>query len=134
MNSEPDDPQWEKTRSLLREHLAAPALPHPDFLNNRVLEAIEREDFASSRGSKPVALRWLVWPGLAAVAMAVLLTAVFLPREFGFPSEQAFISHVVEARSENPRLSVTSFPVPNELGVVIWIEGESFIPAEEPVQ
>lgn len=134
MKSESDDPPWEKTRALLREHLAAPALAHPDFVNSQVREAIAREDRVSLAPERPVALRWLFWPGLAAVAVAAGLTAIFLPREFGFPSEEAFISHVVEARSENPRLSVTSFPVPDERSVVIWIEGESFIPAEEPVQ
>lgn len=133
MKSESDDSQWTRVRSLLREHLTAPPLEHGDFLNTRIREAIEREEARAVR-RKPIALRWVLWPGLAALAVAAVLTGVFLPREFGFPSEEAFISHVTAVRAENPRLSVTSFPAPDHRGVVLWIEGATYIPAEEPLQ
>ena len=59
---------------------------------------------------------------------------VFLPREAGRRSHSEFISQVVSARAEMPQLSVSEFRVPDERGVVIWIEGADYIPAENSVR
>ena len=59
---------------------------------------------------------------------------VFLPREAGRRSDSEFISQVVSARAEMPQLSVSEFRVPDESGVVIWIEGADYIPAENSVR
>jgi hypothetical protein len=127
-----DETEWSKTKSLLREHLTAPQLEHPDFVNQRVLEEIER-----LRKRPPPAifpLRWLAWSGVAAIFCAGLLTVTFLPREAGRRSEADFISQVISARAEIPQLSVSEFRVPDERGVVIWIEGADYIPAENSVR
>jgi hypothetical protein len=131
MNS--DDPNWQKTRALLREHLTVPPLAHPDFINSRVLEEIARESRSPSP-RRDFSLRWLVWPGVTALLMAGLLTVVLLPREFGRRSRDEFISQVVSARAETPQLSVTQFPVPGERGVVLWVEGADYIPAGESMR
>ncbi len=128
-----DDRDWEKTRSLLREHLTVPPLQNPDFINSRVLEEITRED--RPRPAAPAfSLRWLFWSGATALLMAAVLTAVLMPREFGLRSESEFISQVISARAELPQLSVTQFQAPGERGVVLWVEGTEFIPAEEVVR
>lgn len=128
-----DDHEWEKTRSLLREHLTVPPLQNPDFINSRVLEEITRED--RKRPASPAfSLRWLFWSGATALLAAALLTAVLMPREFGLRSESEFISQVISARAELPQLSVTQFQAPGERGVVLWVEGADFIPAEEAVR
>ena len=59
---------------------------------------------------------------------------LFLPRETGRRSDSEFISQVVSARAEMPQLSVSEFRIPNERGVVIWIEGADYIPAESSVR
>lgn len=133
-NSDLDDPQWEKTRSLLREHLTVPPLEHPDFINSRVMEAIEREDRAARPSRPAFSLLRLVWAGAALLVAAALLSVFLLPREFGFGEESDFISHVVNARAEMPQLSVTTFQVPDDRGVVLWIEGTEFIPADQTVR
>ena len=127
-----DETEWARTKSLLREHLTAPQLEHPDFVNHRVLEEIERLRVRS----RPAifSLRWLAWPGAAALLCAGVLTMVFLPRESGRRSDSEFISQVVSARAEMPQLSVSEFRVPDERGVVIWIEGADYIPAENSVR
>ncbi|MFZ0710097.1 MAG: hypothetical protein WAM53_08675, partial [Terrimicrobiaceae bacterium] len=78
-------------------------------------------------------LRWLAWLGAAFIFCAGILTVVFLPREGG-RSDSDFISQVVSARAEMPQLSVSEFRVPDERGVVIWIEGADYIPAENSVR
>ena len=127
-----DDPNWQKTRSLLREHLTVPPLEHPDFINSRVLDAIAREERPARRPG--FSLRWLAWSGAAALLVAGGLTLTVLPREFGLRSEEEFISQVVSARAETPQLSVSQFRAPEGRGVVLWVEGTDYIPANESVR
>jgi hypothetical protein len=128
-----DDHEWEKTRALLREHLTVPPLQNPDFINSRVLEEIARSE--RPRATAPVfSLRWLFWSGATALLVAGLLTAVLMPREFGLRDQDEFISQVVSARAEIPQLSVSNFQAPGGRGVVLWMEGVEYIPAEETVR
>jgi hypothetical protein len=127
-----DEEEWARTKSLLREHLTAPRLEHPDFINSRVLEEIERLGKPTPPALFP--LRWLAWSGAVAIFCAGILTMLFLPRETGRRSDSEFISQVVSARAELPQLSVSEFRIPNERGVVIWIEGADYIPAERSVR
>jgi len=122
---------WRALRPLLAESLAAPRLPHPDFLTFRVMESIARENPAP-RPAPPV--RWLLWPGLASLAAAAGLTFAFLPDAMGPRGDVAFDSQVVSAHAGSPELSVSSFAVPGTRGVVIWIEGTGDIPAQECVR
>lgn len=134
-NSEPDDAEWAKTRSLLRAHLTPPPpLRNPDFINAQVSEAIERE--ARKEAARPplFSLRWITLSGFGALAAAALLMAVVLPRQFSPRSSQEFISQVVDARSEMPDLSVSSFNAPGDRGVVLWIDGADYIPPEQNVR
>ena len=120
---------WISLRGSLKEHLAAPQLPHPDFVNARVLEEISRENRSPKRS-----LGWLVWPGLASLAAAALLALVLLPEAMGPRGDGAFSSQIVSAQAGAPELSVSSFAVPGQRGVVIWIDGVADIPQQEPVQ
>jgi len=127
-----DETEWVRTKSLLREHLTAPRLEHPDFVNSRVLEEIERLKERSRPAMFP--LRWLAWSGATALLIAGFLTMVFLPQQTGRRSDSEFISQVVTARAEMPQLSVSEFRAPDERGVVIWIEGVDYIPPENSVR
>lgn len=131
--SDHEDPRWAKTRELLREHLTSAPLPHPDFVNSQVMEAIRQEAKPAVR--KPlISLVRLAWAGAGLLAIAALVTGIWLPREFGFRSEDEFMSQVIAARAETPALSVTAFRPPGDRGVVLWIEGSDYIPASQSVQ
>ena len=110
-----DETEWARTKSLLREHLTAPQLEHPDFVNHRVLEEIERLTSTFASGDVFASLACLV--GSRSVTFCGVLTMVFLPREAGRRSDSEFISQVVSARAEMPQLSVSEFRVPDERGV-----------------
>ena len=127
-----DETDWTATRSLLRKHLTAPRLEHPDVVNQRVLQELERLGERPRASAFP--LRWLAWSGATAILCAGLLTLLFLPRDAGRRSDKDFISQVLSARAEMPQLSVSEFSVPEERGVVIWIEGADYIPAESSVR
>jgi hypothetical protein len=127
-----DEADWAKTKSLLREHLTAPQLEYPDFVNSRILEGIARQ---KQRHDSPVVpLRWLAWSGVLALLIAAVLTLLVLPHEVGRRSEAEFISQVVTARAEMPQLSISEFRAPDKRGVVLWIEGAEYIPAENSVR
>ena len=134
-NSEPDDAEWAKTRSLLRAHLTPPPpLRNPDFINARVSEAIECE--ARAQVSRPplFSLRWLTAGGLGALGAAALLMFVVLPHQYTPRNSEEFISQVVDARSDMPELSVSSFKAPEDRGVILWIDGADYIPPEQTVR
>lgn len=132
-NFDEQDPSWDRTRSLLREHLQAPKLEHPDFVNSRVMEAIERLEKPVSKTSSAL-LRRLFWAGSGALAAAVLLTFIVLPGQMGPREPEEFISQVIDARTFAPQLSVSSFQAPGERAAVIWLEGTEYIPASEAVR
>lgn len=131
-NFDDNDPEWAKTRSLLRESLQASRLEHPDFINSRVLEAIERMEKPKTSGV-PL-LRRLIFAGAGALAAAVILTLTILPGQMGPRGEGEFISQVIDARANTPQLSVSSFRAPGERAVVLWIEGADYIPADQTVR
>ncbi len=124
---------WNQLRSSMVTELAPPPLLHPDFINARVLEAIEHSR-KPSRHAGHSFLRRLVFAGLASISTAAVLTLIFLPDSFRRPSESEFISQVISARAGNPKVSVSSFHTQDDRGVVIWIEGAQPIPSGEVVR
>lgn len=132
-NFDDHDPAWDKTRALLREHLQSPPLAHPDFVNSRVMEAIGRMEKPKPQ-APPGLLRRLIWAGAGALAAAVVLTLVLLPGQMGPRGAGEFMTQVVEARAATPGLSVSSFQAPGDRAAVLWIEGASYIPADQAVR
>lgn len=124
--------QWAAIRQALRAQ-ETPPLAHPDFLNARVREAIEKSA-ATSRPPALLSLKPLLGWSFALIAAALLLCVVWLPQEMGTRSEEEFISQVIEARAGTPQMTVSSFRAPDSRGVVIWIEGADYIPPEDPVR
>ncbi len=134
-NSDPDDAAWQPVRKLLRENITMPKLENPDFINARVMEAIRRDLPAEAPAKRPAfSLRWLAFSGATALVAAAALAGIFLPGLLGPRDEGQFISQVVQARAENSHLSVSSFREPGERGVVLWIDGADYIPANEQVR
>lgn len=132
MKLEPDIPEWDKTRSLLRQHFGEPKLKHPDFINSGVLEAIDRLDRKEIK--RPFfPLHRLAWAGVFGLLAAAVLTGIFLPGELSSHGQGAFLSQVIDVRSDNPNVSISTFQSPDDRGVVLWVEGTDFIPANQPV-
>lgn len=125
--------EWLRLKDRLLAEDKSPSLPHPDFLNARVMEAIERDRPRREAGAG-FSIPRLAWSGFWLLAAAAVVSAVLLPASFRRPDESEFISQVVSARAGNPRVSVSSFHAPGENGVVLWLEGTKFIPPEETVR
>ena len=93
---------------------------------------IKRERKGATPATLP--LHWLAWPGVFALIVAALLTAVVFRQQAGWRSDAEFTSELVSAHAELPQLSVSDFRAPDQRGIVIWIEGNDYIPAEATVR
>ena len=127
-----DETEWARTKSALREHLSSPRLHDGDLVNSRVVEEINQQP----QRARPemVSLRWLAWSGTCSLLLAVGLTVLVLPEQIGWRSDADFSSQVISARAELPNLSVSEFQAPDQRGVVLWVEGANYIPAEVSVK
>ena len=119
---------WPGMRALLKESAGQISLPHPDFLNEQVRREIESSRAASRAPLIP--LRRLLWAGAFCVALALSLSAAFLPlQNHGNTSNIVFL-----AETASPDASVSAFRTPGDRGTVIWLEGTPYISGEEKVQ
>ena len=125
-----DETEWARKKSVLRDHLSSPRLHDADLVNSPVVEKIEQQPQRATPEMLP--LRWLAWSGAFSLLLATGLTALVLPRQADWRSD--FSSRVISARAELPKLSVSDFQAPDQRGVVIWIEGADYIPAEAAVR
>lgn len=117
---------WESIRKRLRDLPGAPE-GVGEFLNRRVQTAI----VACGGERAPV---WLAWLGFGCIAAAAMLAFSGLPQVFRPPAPEDFLSQVLSARANDPRLAVTSFAAPTGRGSVVWVEGGEFIPAGDSVR
>ena len=118
---------------MLRDHLRSPRLHDAGLVNSRVVEQIEQQPQRAMPEMLP--LRRLAWSGAFSLLLAIGLIVLVLPTTSGtgeaMPSSPP---QVVSARAELPQLSVSEFRAPDQRGVVIWIEGADYIPAEATVR
>jgi hypothetical protein len=126
-----DETEWARKKSVLRDHLSSSRL-HDAGLVNPVAEKIEQQPPRAT--SEMLPLQWLAWSGAFSLLLATGLTALVLPRQADWQSDANFSSQVISARAELPKLSVSDFQAPDQRGVVIWIEGADYIPAEAAVR
>jgi hypothetical protein len=93
-----------------------------------MIDDIDREPPRAA--PKMLPLRWLAWSGVCSLLVATGLTILLLPQQAGGRRDADFNSQVISVHAEVPSLSVSKFQAPDERGVVIWIEGADYIPAE----
>ena len=127
-----DETEWARTKSELREHLSSPRLHDADFVRGRIVGESEPQPQRATPEMLP--LKWLAWSGVFSLLLATGLTALVLPQQAGGRVHADFRSQAISARAELPNLSVSKFQAPDKLGVVIWIEGADYIPAEAAVR
>ena len=101
-------------------------------MNSRVVEEINQQPQRAR--PETVSLRWLAWSGACSLLVAAGLTALVLSEHVGWRSDTDFSSQVISARAELPNLSVSEFQAPDQRGVVLWVEGATYIPAEVSVK
>jgi hypothetical protein len=122
-----DRDRWLALGAAMRSGLAEKPSISLDVINHRVAEAI-----AQPAAPLP-SLKKYFWMGLGSLAAATLVTLAFLPSIFPERSEEEFISHVIDVRAERPELSISIFDVPDQSAVVLWIDGDDYIPPDQTI-
>jgi len=123
---------WPEIREALRDHSKQIALAHPDFVNARVLDKIQRPPHP--RHTSRISLPRLAWLGTLLLCLFAGGAVLFLPPNTPSRSAADFMSQVISARSANPEISAYSFQIPHGRGSVIWLDNPGYIPADEQVQ
>jgi hypothetical protein len=101
-------------------------------VKNRTLREVNQQPPRAAPEMLP--LKWLGWSGAFSLLLAIGLTALVLPQQFERRSAVDFNSQVIFARADSSDLSVSEFQAPDQRGVVIWIEGADYIPADATVR
>lgn len=133
-------------RSALREHLTPAPLANGDFFNHQLMERIERDAAASQVRTRPAELPWFrsIFARLAMLGAATMFMGVVGYRSFVAPNmeqrpETAYLTRVVDAKSNTPGVSAVPLEYKEEGVAVLWLEGmehlpEAFAVAEEVVE
>ena len=118
--------EWDVVRAELGEALRPPPLAHGEFISSRVMEAISREPRPTSPSPG-----WLLRWALASMGVAAVIAVFWVPDVLRPGSSSGFSSQVVAVRAVHPQISAAAFSLPNDRGVVVWLEGAPYIPAED---
>lgn len=117
---------WDHLRPKLQASLTPPPFEDVEFLRERVLSSLPR------REPRPPSWQALMFGGLGAVSVAVILTMFLLSTELS--TTEATNSTVLKVHTSDPQISVAAFAAPKSRGVVIWLENAGYIPPDETIQ
>jgi len=130
-NADRERADYEKIREVFREDAAAREIPHPDFINAKVIEEIDRD---RERERPPKRTGRLVLAGGLLTGLALLLAALLLPQVLEpYPKEQ-MVTELIESRTGSANVYASSFRTPDGQGMVIWLEGVEYIPADRTIR
>jgi anti-sigma factor RsiW len=124
--------------NLLRTHLSAPPLRNADFFNHQIL----RQLHASEPAAVPAPRRFTFWTlprmvysgaFLLLLSTAFYFAAVPNTRRQVRHNEQ-YVSNILNARSDDPSISATSFHSKEENVNVVWLDGMSYIPPDHKLK
>jgi len=125
--------------NLLRTHMAAPPLRNADFFNHQLLQQIASSaptpQPSESRTPYFWSLRRMVFSGAFLLLLSALLyfTAVPNTRRDVRKHEQ-YVENILNARSEDPSISATSFHSKENNVNVVWLEGLGYMPQDHKLK
>jgi len=126
--------------ALLRANITSPPLRNADFFNIELLRQIE-----SSQPSAPVpaarpspsfwSLPRMAFAGVFLLLLSTLLYFAAVPntnREVR--QNQQYVSNILNARSDDPNITATSFHSKEDDVNVVWLDGLSYIPPDHKLK
>ncbi|MBS0660003.1 MAG: hypothetical protein JSR82_17320 [Verrucomicrobia bacterium] len=136
----------EALRSALRTHLAPAPLPNGDFFNHQLMERIRRDAAASEVRGQPAGLPWyrsifarLSLAGATTLCLGLLGYRALIAPNMEQRPETAYLTRVVNAKSDTPGISAVPLEYKEEGVAVLWLEGMEHLPeayavAEEVIE
>jgi len=118
--------------NLLRSNLPPAPLPNPDFFNHQVLLRIHATEApAPSPARRPIfwTLPRMVFSGIFLLLLSTVFYFLAVPatrREVR--QNQQYVTNILNARSDDPGITATSFHSKAENVDVLWLDGPAYIP------
>jgi anti-sigma factor RsiW len=124
---------------LLRAHLAAPPLRNADFFNQQILQQIESSVRPAAPAPAPRRSFWtlprMAFSGAFLLLLASLLYFAAVPntrREVR--RDQQYVTNVLNAQSDDPNITATSFHSDQDNVNVVWLDGLSYMPPDHKLK
>jgi anti-sigma factor RsiW len=124
--------------ALLRANITAPPLRNADFFNLEILRQIEAsQPAAPARVPRPSfwSLPRMALSGVFLLLLSTLLYFAAVPntrREVR--QNQQYVSNILNARSDDPNITATSFHSKEDDVNVVWLDGLSYIPPDHKLK
>jgi hypothetical protein len=124
--------------NLLRANVSAPPLRNPDFFNLQLLQQIQ-----SSEPSAPVpvprpsfwSLPRMAFSGVFLLLLATLLYFAAVPNtRRDVRNNEKYVSNILNARSDDPNITATSFHSKQDNVNVLWLDGLSYMPPDHKLK
>jgi hypothetical protein len=134
-------PETEADRDLgefLRSHLAPAPLTNPDFFNHQILRQIQAAAPAAAPARRRLSfwsLPWMAFSGAFLLLLSTILyiTAVPNTRREVRHNEQ-YVQNVLNAHSDEPGITATSFHSKEENVNVLWLDGLDYLPKDHKLK
>jgi hypothetical protein len=122
--------------SLLRANIEAPPLRNADFFNLRLLQEIQSDQPDRSDRSDPVlpkpsfwSLPRMAFSGACLLVLSTLLYFAAVPKTFReVRQHEKYASNILNARSDDPSITATSFHSNEDNVNVLWLDGLNYMP------
>lgn len=124
--------------ALLRLHCRAPELNNPEFFNHQLLQRIESEGPVRKEAQiqKAFWARWsfaqVAWSGLASLLVAGAMFELMIPPKN--PAPPSYFAQIVDARSLDKNISVSTVYSPKDNLTLLWVDGLDYLPDSYKLQ
>ena len=122
--------------NLLRSHIAAPPLRNPDFFNHQLLQQIcSSEAPIPSRRRSFWSLPRMAFSGACLLILATVLYFAAVPKTRREVRHNAqYVSNILNARSDDPAITATSFHSKTDNVNVLWLDGLDYMPPDHKLK
>jgi anti-sigma factor RsiW len=123
--------------NLLRANLPAPPLKNPDFFNHQLLQQIEacQPAVRAPRRLSFWTLPRMAFSGMTLLAVATALYFAAVPNtQRQVRKNEQYVSNVLNARSDDPAITATSFHSKQDNVNVLWLDGLSYMPPDHKLK
>jgi anti-sigma factor RsiW len=121
--------------NLLRAHVAAPPLRNADFFNHQILRQIAAPAPGPVRRPSFWSLPRMAFSGISLLLLATGLYFAAVPKtRRDVRHNQQYVENILDARSDDPAITATSFHSKENNVNVVWLDGLSYLPRDHKLK
>jgi anti-sigma factor RsiW len=124
--------------NLLRANISAPPLRNPDFFNHQLLRQIHASPPAATLPAPRPSFWSLPRMALSGVFLLFLSTLLYFAAVPNTRREvrqnEKYVSNILNARSDDPSITATSFHSKEDNVNVVWLDGLNYLPPDHKLK